>query len=197
MLLVGSKKIIMTHKIKYLDYEIDLIVRPANIDDISALVELNESWQKEHLNNNFSNGFLSARFSPKDFEIIVLNNEIVVSIIENVLIGYYLVNNYSERVLKIHNENVNYLKTKKKIPNDSKVGFGAQALIQKEFQGYGIREVMLSQLVLQLQTKYDVLYSTISKDNLKAFNAHTKDGWIVVEETFEKYFVIIYTKNQN
>ncbi|MFT4247791.1 MAG: hypothetical protein QM581_07100 [Pseudomonas sp.] len=166
-------------------------IRLGQPTDIYNLISINHKWQRHLLNNN-KNGFLSASFDFPTFDTLINNGEIVVAYNDLILAGYYLINNYSQDgVLKIHKQIVDSLKTKEVIPHNSKVGLGAQALVDIEYQGTGLRSLMLNELTLALKNKFDFLFSTISKENPRAFKGHTKDGWIVVEEDENVYSVIL------
>ena len=49
---------------------------------------------------------------------------------------------------------------------------------------------MLKKLVDNMKGKYDFLFATIAKDNPRAFKAHTRDGWTVVDEDKELFYVV-------
>ncbi len=53
---------------------------------------------------------------------------------------------------------------------------------------------MLNELTKILSSKYDYLFSTVSKKNIRVFNAHTKDGWQVVGEDQDTSHVILDLK---
>ena len=46
-------------------------------------------------------------------------------------------------------------------------------------------------LVQQLAGRFDYAFSTISKENTRAFNAHTKDGWQVMGEDDHYHYVVL------
>ncbi len=74
---------------------------------------------------------------------------------------------------------------------DARVGLGAQALVDKDYQGQGLRTELLQLLLKQLLGQYDYIFSTISKENPRAFKAHSKDGWKVVLEDEQVYSVFL------
>ena len=166
-------------------------IRVGQFNDIDNLISINHKWQRHLLSNN-KNGFLSASFDFQTFEALINNGEIVVAYNDSTLAGYYLINNYSQDgVLKIHKQIVDSLKAREIIPANSKVGLGAQALVDIEYQGTGLRSLMLNELTRSLKNKFDFLFSTISKENPRAFKGHTKDGWTVVDEDENVYSVIL------
>jgi hypothetical protein len=171
-------------------------IRMATSSDIQGLTDINHRWQREILGNDTTHGFLSAAFSFDTFKALVDSNEVVVGILDSNVISYYIVNSIStDGVLFKHGQIVNGLKEKSIIPQHSRVGLGSQALVDKEFQGSHLRKLMLNELVKFVSEKYDFLFSTISKQNTRAFNAHTKDGWKVVSEDQDTNHVILDIKN--
>jgi len=67
-------------------------------------------------------------------------------------------------------------------------------LIDKEHQGNGLSRPMLKILCEQVQSKYGYLYSSISKQNSKAYKVHTKEGWFVVDENDNFHYVLLDPK---
>lgn len=53
---------------------------------------------------------------------------------------------------------------------------------------------MLNWLVESQRVKYDFFFSTISKENPRAFHAHAKDGWQVVGEDEDTFHAILDLK---
>lgn len=159
--------------------------------DIQMLVQANTNWQHQVVRDQVRNGFLSAAFSSDTFKTIIELGEIVVAKMNDSFAGYYLINNSTrDGVLSTHASKVKELKNNGTLKHDDSIGLGAQALVEAAFQGQGIREAMLKKLAQFNQDKYDYFFSTISKKNPRAFRAHTKDGWYVVDEDELKYFVL-------
>lgn len=165
--------------------------------DISSLVELNAKWQFDNILIALkSEGFLSAQFNARDFETLIRNKEVIVTMYVDKVVGYYLLNNFCETKKSYEAKKVvENLIDKNKIQKTSKVGIGAQALIDKEHQGKGLSRPMLKLLCEQVQSKYDYLYSSISKQNTKAYQVHTKEGWFVIDENENCYYVLLNPKN--
>jgi hypothetical protein len=169
-------------------------IKKATATEIPGLTDINNRWQKEMLGNDITRGFLSASFSYDIFKLLVESNEVVVAILDDKVVGYYLVNSISsDGVLFKHSHIVDALKLKAIIPYVN-VGLGSQALVEKDFQGSKIRKLMLNELVKLMKDKYQYLFSTISKQNTRAFSAHTKDGWTVVDEDEDTHHVILDLK---
>ena len=172
------------------------VFRLATQGDTLSLVELNSKWQADKISTaQKSDGFLSAQFNIVDFETLIKNEEVIVTTYNDTLVGYYLLNNFCET--KKYQEAKQIIATlveKNKILNSCKVGIGAQALIEKEHQGKGLSRPMLKLLCQQVISKYDYLYSSISKENYKAFQVHTKEGWFVVDENDNSHYVLLDLK---
>lgn len=168
----------------------------AKSEDISSLVELNAKWQVHNLKDDLKiDGFLSAQFTANDFEILIFNGEVVVTSYNDKVVGYYLLNNFCET--KKYYEAKKIILTlieKNKIPISARIGLGAQALIDKEHQGKGLSRPMLKLLCEKVNSKYDFLYSSISKENTKAFLVHSKEGWFLVDENDNSHYVLLDPK---
>jgi RimJ/RimL family protein N-acetyltransferase len=103
------------------------------------------------------------------------------------LLGYVLVNTVTEtdHIKKISEQ---YFKTK---PDNSikNIAFSYQILIDKELHGNGFFYEAQNIYVQFFKTKYDLLVSTINKENLRSVNAHKKAGWTFIDTT-DNYYII-------
>lgn len=171
---------------------ITVLIRNANEKDIEQLMPLNQKWQKAALTQTLKNGYLGASFSQETFSELIAKNQVVLAEFDKNIIGYYLLNNVSkDGVIGMHAAIVTHLKSNGGIDEKLKVCVGAQAVVDKDFMGSGIRLFMLTKLVDNVRNSYDFLFSTIAKDNPRAYKAHTKDGWFVVDEN-ETLFYVLY-----
>lgn len=171
--------------------------RLATSNDIPSLVDLNHRWQVHKISDaHKSEGFLSAEFNEADFGVLIKNEEITVTTFSDKVVGYYLLNNFCETKKYFEAKDVvAHLIKKSTIPASCNVGIGAQALIDNEHQGKGLSRPMLRLLCEQVNSKYEYLYSSISKENLKAYQVHTREGWFVVDETADSHYVLLNTKD--
>lgn len=166
-------------------------VRQGRLSDLENLMSLNQKWQK-HLLPDYSHGFLSSVFLADTFKCAINNNDIVVCDTGKFLVGYYLTyNTASKDILKSYQKIISELLDKKEIETYHKIGLGAQAVVDKDFQGNGLREKMLSELMKLLDKKYDFLVSKIARQNTRAWNGHNKDGWKLVGEDELFFYVIL------
>lgn len=145
-------------------------IRTGMTTDIPNLLQLNKLWNKENLTDT-NNGFLSVLYSFQDFEAIINNEDLLVFETENTLIGYALCNNIieTERVIQtkeIYFELFPQNKSKKN-------GFGYQILIDKNFQGTGLFTFLQEPIKAHFEKKYDILVSTLNKNNTRSFKAHS------------------------
>lgn len=164
------------------------IIRLAMYKDIKNLMSLNNKWQK-NLVPNFDFGFLSAAFEEQTFKALIESSDIIVANSGRKIAGYYLINNYSQDgILKIHRNLLRLSISNGWIPKDSKVGLGCQVLVDREYQGTGLRERMLEMILENSKSKYDFLFSTISKDNIRSLKTHIKDAWTIKE--YENLYII-------
>lgn len=134
---------------------------------------------------------MGAAFSNETFTELIHRNQITVTDFNNKIIGYYLLNNFSkDGIIGKHEDFVSMLKQKDKISKLLNICVGAQAVVDTEFMGSGIRSLMLDTLVGNMKGRYEYLFATIAKDNPRAFKAHTRDGWIVVDDEENLFYVI-------
>ena len=82
------------------------------------------------------------------------------------------------------------MKQSGKIEQKKTVCVGAQAIVDVEFMGTGIRQLMLYKLIENMKGKFDYLFATIAKDNHRAFKAHTRDGWQILGEDDSLFYVV-------
>src|SRR5574337_88058 len=115
-------------------FELDIV--PATAAHVQGLTNINHRWQRKLLGNNTDHGFLSAAFSFETFNALVNSEEVVVGLLNGEVISYYIVNSIStDGVLFKHEQIVQGLKERSILPAVSRVGLGAQALVDKDFQG--------------------------------------------------------------
>lgn len=170
------------------------IIRNGSVKDLANLTHLNHKWQKSVVGENSKDGYLGAELSAATFLELIRKEQIIVAEVMNLVIGYYLLNNVSrEGVIGLHLDIVKTLRANNIINPSLKIIVGAQAIVDKEFMGLGIRTRMLDALSKNVCSKFDLLFGTIAKDNPKAYAAHTKDGWIVVGEEPTLYYVVYQT----
>jgi hypothetical protein len=169
---------------------IDVIVRNANEKDIYNLLFLNRKWQKVSL-KSIKDGYIGAEFSESTFNKLIQMNQVSCAYLNDQIIGYYLLNNVSkDGIIGRHEDIVTKLKNNGKLPEQLKICVGAQAVVDTHFMGSGIRVLMLEDLNRNMKGKYEYLFATIAKDNPRAFSAHTRDGWVVIDEDESQFFVL-------
>jgi hypothetical protein len=175
----------------------DYIFSLATLDDIIKLVQLNSRFQHACVSANLRNsGFLSVKFNFEDFETLIDHKEVIVVRCENVIVGYYLLNNFCQNSKFLEAKRiVQHIIQEKRITPESKIGLCAQVLIEREHQNRGLFRPMLIFLSQLLANKYDWLYSSISKQNLKSLYVHTKTGWTIVGENDRCYFILLNLKS--
>ncbi len=166
-------------------------------EELHELAALNHRWQKLLLGNDTSKGFLSAAFTVDTFRTLAEKNEIVIGSLNERIVSYYLINSVSrDGILIKHGSIVKTLKDKQVIASGSRVALGAQALVDSNFQGSILRKLMLNELVKLNTISYEYFFSTISRENLRAFHAHAKDGWEVVSEDVDTFHTLLDLSKQ-
>ncbi len=176
----------------------DFKIRVAEKTDAKDLYSLNSRWQGERMNEDSKKnyGFLSASFSENDFKILISHEEVVVATYGNLIIGYYLINNYVDtEKFRLGKSIVQKIKNDNKIPSGCKVALGAQVLIEVDYRGNNLTNKMLYLLCKNVSHKYDYFYSSIKKNNIQSIKANLRNGWKIVEEDETLFFVFLHTKD--
>lgn len=176
----------------------DFEIRVAKNNDAKRLSFLNSKWQGEPMDEDSKKkyGFLSASFFEDDFKILISHEEVVVATYENLIIGYYLINNYVDtEKFRLGRSIVQKIKNDNKIPSGCKVGLGAQILIEVDYRGNNLSNKMLYLLCKNVSHKYDYLYSTIKKNNIQSIKSNLRNGWEIVDEDDTLFFVFLQTKD--
>lgn len=173
-------------------------IRVAKKFDAKSLSSLNSRWQGERMDEDTKKkyGFLSASFSEDDFKILISHEEVVVTTYGNLIVGYYLINNYVDtEKFRLGKSIVQKIKNDNKILSGCKVGLGAQVLIEIDYRGKNLTNKMLNLLCKNVSHKYDYLYSTINKNNIQSIKSNLRNGWKIVEEDETLFFVFLQTKD--
>jgi hypothetical protein len=163
-----------------------IVIRAGTLNEINDLVELNKNWFKPNLVDT-NNGFLSITYDEIFFETIINNNDLLVFINNNKLIGYVLVNKVINTP-HVDNIKVEYLINRPE--NISKnIAFSYQILVDKLYQGTGFFYSAQYEYFKFYKRKYEVLVSTVSKENTRSISAHKKAGWTFIDLK-KGYFII-------
>lgn len=176
----------------------NFIIEQPTILDIDRLVNLHN----KHLLNNLTqeqikDGFVRVIYDTGNFKSIINDNAIVVVKEQDKIVGYYLLGHSTKSSsLQYQFEALNEYEIEGIKLNKLKVACGAQAILEKEFRGKGLTERMLEKLIEQVSSKYNYLFSSITKHNSNAYKVHKKSGYLIVGEDETKYFVCLNLNNR-
>lgn len=161
-------------------------IRPATLNDTDDLVRLNNIWYKPNLTDT-ENGFLSVSYGHDFFNSIIANQDLLVFIDNENIVGYVLVNTV-HTTDRIKNVQAEYFKAR---PQNltKKIAFSYQILVDKLFQGTGYFYKAQTEYFDYFKKKYETLVSTVSKENNRSISAHKKAGWTFID-TPNNYFII-------
>ena len=99
------------------------------------------------------------------------------------IIGWVLVNNSVDNpVLQFSKAKVEFFKTRKIIPENSKVGLALQICVDREYQGMGIIQKAYSYFETMLKNKYDIIEASVRINNPAGNGATTKIGMTTIFE---------------
>jgi L-amino acid N-acyltransferase YncA len=162
------------------------VTRLATSSDIEDLLRLNHSWYKDNL-DSLDDGFLSVTFNQDFFELAVGNQDIIVFDRNGSLLGYALVNTVMETEF-VQTLRSQYLELR---PTHvaMKTAYCYQIVTNLELHGTGFYQEMHPICVRHFKTKYEILVSTISKENIRSIHAHKKLGYTFMN-TPHNYFII-------
>ena len=163
-----------------------IITRIGVNTDLPELVNLNKSWYKPNLPDK-TNGFLSVIYDDIFFENIIANSDLLVFLNKKKAVGYVLVNTVIE-TLHINKVKAEYYRHNPEAKN-MKIAYSYQILLDKTLHGTGFFYEAKNQYVKHFKQKYDLLVSTVSKDNIRSIAAHKKAGWTFID-TSDIYFLI-------
>jgi hypothetical protein len=171
----------------------NLTIEQPTVFDIDKLVNLHNRHLLSNLTNEqIKEGFIRVTYDSDNFESIINDNAIVVVKDLYEIVGYYLLGHSSKSAsLKYQFEALNIYAIDGIKLSELKVACGAQAILEKEFRGKDLTEKMLQKLIEQVSSKYNYLFSSITKYNSNAYKAHKKSGYVIVGEDENKYFVCL------
>ena len=169
---------------------VPVTIRDATTNDINAIAALNTKWQRAFV-ADINDGYIGAAFSIETIRQLTELGQITIAYHNETIAGYYLANNISkDGVIGRHEEIVASLKQQQIIPNHYNIIVGAQVVIDSPYMGSGIRRLMLEHLGDALADRYDYLFGTIAKDNVRACIAHPRDGWQIIGEEEELLYIL-------
>lgn len=168
------------------------LIRLATNNDTRELYELHKSYQKENL-KNITNGFLSRCYSLSYFEKAIEKYDILAFDDNGLLVGYVLINTVENNE---HLSSVTSLySSKNPSAKNLSVAYSYQILIVKQWQGTGFFSYATESYFRYYSKRYDILVSTISKENQRSLLGHLQNGWNIWHENDQLYFVDAKIKN--
>ena len=161
-------------------------IRTGRISDLADLAELNHKWFKPNL-ADIDHGFLSVIYDTNFFEQIIRSEDLMVFVLDGRMVGYVLVNTVigTPHIDTVRNE---YYESRPENEN-KRIAFSYQILVDKELQGTGFFVNAQKEYFNYFKTKYELLVSTVSKENPRSIAAHQKAGWTFID-TPKHYFII-------
>lgn len=165
----------------------------ATSENITQLSALNQKWQKGKEATASGNGYVGALFSADTFAQLIDKKQVVIAMDEQILAGYYLVNNVSKNgVIGLHQDIVDRLRSRGTIAQHLRVAVGAQVIVDTPYMGTGLAKAMLLQLAENIRGRFDYMFGTIAKDNPRSLNAHKRIGIDIVGEDDHLYYILYH-----
>jgi hypothetical protein len=169
-----------------------MTIKLATKEDIPGLLELNGAWLRQNLSGDTSRGFLSGAFDEQDFMNMVNDRMVVVAVDENGVASYMLsMNNATLPILDEHIQVANRLKTDSKVSPDSRIAVGVQTAVREEYHGTGLIVEVRKCFLDTLRDRFDYLFTTISKQNIRSYKSATHFGWKTMGDNEEHYYLLL------
>lgn len=169
-----------------------MLIQAPTYEHIGQILALNNRYLLSRLTDEQKQkGFIRVEYNEEDIRRIIDNQEIVIALNDKSIVGYYLIGRTSQNNgLAYQLEKVTEI-IKEPCLID-KVGYGAQAIIETEYRGQNVLNLMLNGLIELLDNKYNILFSSVTKINGNALKAHTKGGYKLLDEDDTKYYVGLF-----
>lgn len=152
----------------------------AGREHIDQIISLNKRYLVTNLpKNKTEKGFIRIEYSEADIREIIRNEEIVVALSVNKVIGYYLIGKKTNKsVLEYQQkESISFALSIKTEPG--KLGYGCQVCIDENFRSNGLFHRMLGILSDAVRDKYNYLLCSVSEENPLSLKRHLNNGWQV------------------
>lgn len=163
------------------------IVLPTS-EHINQIGELNSKFLITQLSDKQrQDGFIRIEYNIEDLHRIITNREIVVAIIENKVIGYYLIGKKSGNpALQNQSAAANNLTD---ITIDQ-IGYGCQVCMEVEHRKNGLFKAMFDRLEIEVKDKYSHLLCSVSESNTTSLKVHTTYNWQILDTKETTHFLI-------
>lgn len=169
-----------------------MLIRLAQIEDIPEVWNISQTWYDPIYQENSADGFLFGEpYTEQELELITKNGDMAVACKNKEIVGFFLLDNSTA-----NKTTLNYIQHLAKIDGISLSGSicpRAQIAIKKEYQNQGISISLTQFLKSKASSRYDLIYSLVSKINPK-MEVYTKSGWHLVSET-DKAFIVALKVN--
>ena len=153
----------------------EITIRTAELDDITNLKMLNHKWNNKNL-SSLENGFLSVVYDNDFFTNAVNNADVLVFEHADQKIGGYVLVNMVMKTEHIAHVQSAYANVKPDLQS-KRIGYSLQILLDTELQGTYFIVTASKAYQKYFNTKYDILLSTVSKQNQRSVRIHSKLGW--------------------
>ena len=152
-------------------------------DHIDQISQLNNKYLINNLTDaQKQNGFIRIAYGRDSLTEIINHKEMVIAIAQDNVVGYYLICKTSQiPTLEYQKNKAITLFDTFTIPVD-KIGYGCQVCIDEAYRNNGLFTSMLADLVIVVKDKYSHLLCSVSDDNDVSLNAHTSNGWQLLDD---------------
>jgi len=163
----------------------EITIRTAKLDDISNLMQLNQKWYFKNL-TSLENGFLSVIYDSKFFTDAINKGDVLVFEHVDLKIGGYVLVNTVMKTEQLTLVQEAYSNLKPDMQS-KKIAYGAQIVLDSELQGSFFIVIAQKAYVKFFKTRYDVLITTVSKQNQRACRINIKLGINLLEFNKDYY----------
>lgn len=167
-------------------------IRTAKIEDIPGLLQLNSNWLRNNRQGDTSKGFISGAFGEQDFRDMIGDRMISVADDASKVVAYMLsMNNAASDILTEHTQKAKEIRENKTVDEHSRIAVGVQTAVEEQYHGTGLIVSVRKHFLKLLSDRFDYLFTTISKENVRSFKSATSFGWQVVGDSGEHYYLIL------
>lgn len=172
-------------------------IRFGTQNDIFGISIIQKYWLEQTSEND--QGFLFGDpYTNDDLLMLTLRNQISVAVKNNKVYGYFIFDDYSK-----NHTTINYKEYLKKLNENGNLGYSiecicprAQIAISKDSLGHNISKNLTQFLIENCPNKFDAIFSTVSKKNIK-IEKHLNNGWTIIGKNEELHFVLLSIKTKH
>lgn len=168
----------------------------AETSHIEPIWDIASFWLEKGKSGDFSKGSFSNILSIAEIKILIEDLQVVVTLYENEVVGYYLSNSlFVKPYIEQRKRIIENLICNRVLPNGRYV-YQMHAAVKESFLGNGLSIQMLNRLKTILHNRFDYLSGILSEENYQSvYKQHLKAGWEIIGKFNVGYIAIMSTNS--